>query len=121
MREKPLILVPAFNEQATIGEVVGEIRKLGYDVAVIDDGSSDKTAEIAENAGATVLKMRINLGVGGALRCGFRYAVAEGYESVIQCDADGQHPTSHFQKLIDVQFKTKSHLVIGSRFRYEDV
>lgn len=97
MREKPLILVPAFNEQATIGEVVGEIKRLGFDVAVIDDGSSDKTAEIAENAGATVLKMRINLGVGGALRCGFRYAVAEGYESVIQCDADGQHPTSHFQ------------------------
>ena len=121
MRQKPLILVPALNEQATIGEVVVEIKRLGFDVAVIDDGSSDKTAEIAEKAGATVLKMRINLGVGGALRCGFRYAVAEGYESVIQCDADGQHPTSHFQKLIDVRFETRAHLVIGSRFRYEDV
>lgn len=120
MLEKTLVIVPALNEQATISEVVVSIKNLGFDVVVVDDGSSDRTSELAKHAGAVVLKMRINTGVGGALRCGFRYAVAEGYQSVIQCDADGQHPVSYLQKLVEVQKKTSAHLVIGSRFRYKD-
>jgi len=88
---------------------------------VINDGSSDQTAELAKNAGAVVLNLKVNLGVGGALRCGFRYAVAQGYKSVVQIDADGQHPVSHIQNLIDISSASSSHLVIGSRFRYEDV
>ena len=121
MPKNPLILVPAFNEQATIKDVVISIKNLGFDVLVISDGSSDKTIEFAQAAGATVLNLRINLGVGGALRCGFRYAVSQGYSSVVQCDADGQHPTSHIEKLRNVANETSAHLVIGSRFRYEDV
>ena len=121
MSDKPLVLIPALNEQATIREVVLEVMDNGFDVVVINDGSGDKTAEFARAAGATVLNLRVNLGVGGALRCGFRYAVNNGYRSVVQCDADGQHPISHIQKLIDVSNQTSSHLVIGSRFRYEEI
>lgn len=121
MSDKPLVLIPALNEQATIREVVLEVMDNGFDVVVINDGSGDKTAEFARAAGATVLNLRVNLGVGGALRCGFRYAVNNGYGSVVQCDADGQHPISHIQKLIDVSNQTSSHLVIGSRFRYEEI
>ena len=121
MSDKPLVLIPALNEQATIREVVLEVMNHGFDVVVINDGSGDKTAEFARAAGATVLNLRVNLGVGGALRCGFRYAVNNGYRSVVQCDADGQHPISHIQKLIDVSNQTSSHLVIGSRFRYEEI
>jgi glycosyltransferase involved in cell wall biosynthesis len=121
LSDKPLVLIPALNEQATIREVVLEVIDHGFDVVVINDGSGDKTAEFARAAGATVLNLRVNLGVGGALRCGFRYAVNNGYRSVVQCDADGQHPISHIQKLIDVSNQTSSHLVIGSRFRYEEI
>jgi len=121
VKVRPLVLVPALNEQATITEVVRSIRDRGLDVVVINDGSSDQTAELARNAGAVVLNLRINLGVGGALRCGFRYAVREGYRSVVQIDADGQHPVSHIQNLIETSIKSSSHLVIGSRFRYRDV
>ena len=121
MSDKPLVLIPALNEQATIREVVLEVMDHGFDVVVINDGSGDKTAEFARAAGATVLNLRVNLGVGGALRCGFRYAVNNGYRSVVQCDADGQHPISHIQKLIDVSNQTSSHLGIGSRFRYEEI
>jgi len=121
LSDKPLVLIPALNEQATIREVVLEVMDNGFDVVVINDGSGDKTAEFARAAGATVLNLRVNLGVGGALRCGFRYAVNNGYRSVVQCDADGQHPISHIQKLIDTSNQTSSHLVIGSRFRYEEI
>jgi len=121
LSDKPLVLIPALNEQATIRDVVLGVIDHGFDVVVINDGSGDNTAEFARAAGATVLNLRVNLGVGGALRCGFRYAVNNGYRSVVQCDADGQHPISHIQKLIDVSNQTSSHLVIGSRFRYEEI
>ena len=121
MSDKPLVLIPALNEQATIRDVVLGVIDHGFDVVVINDGSGDNTAEFARAAGATVLNLRVNLGVGGALRCGFRYAVNNGYRAVVQCDADGQHPISHIQKLIDVSNQTSSHLVIGSRFRYEEI
>ena len=101
MSDKPLVLIPALNEQATIRDVVLGVIDHGFDVVVINDGSGDNTAEVARAAGATVLNLRVNLGVGGALRCGFRYAVNNGYHAVVQCDADGQHPISHIQKLID--------------------
>ena len=121
MSDKPLVLIPAFNEQATIQEVVSSVIAQGFDVVVIDDGSGDKTAHLARQAGATILKLRINLGVGGAMRCGFRYAVNNSYDTVVQCDADGQHPTSHIQELVDIAKQTSSHLVIGSRFRNENL
>lgn len=121
MSDKPLVLIPALNEQATIRDVVLGVIDHGFDVVVINDGSGDNTAEFARAAGATVLNLRVNLGVGGALRCGFRYAVNNGYRAVVQCDADGQHPISHIQKLIDTSNQSASHLVIGSRFRYKEI
>jgi glycosyltransferase involved in cell wall biosynthesis len=87
-----LVVIPALNEAATIGAVVGDARAhLAGDVLVVDDGSSDSTAEIAREAGATVVSLPYNLGVGGAIRTGLRYAARHGYSRVVQLDADGQH------------------------------
>jgi glycosyltransferase involved in cell wall biosynthesis len=109
-----LVLIPAFNEESCVGQVVKDVVQHGYAALVIDDGSVDRTAEKAEAEGATVLRLPVNLGVGGALRCGFRYAVSHGYSTVVQCDADGQHDPAEIAVLHDAE------LVIGSRFGCED-
>jgi glycosyltransferase involved in cell wall biosynthesis len=113
---RTLVVVPALNEEGSVGAVVAALRAAGFDVAVVDDGSSDATADLAKAAGAAVLRLPFNLGVGGALRCGFRYAVDHGYDLVVQCDADGQHPPEQVRELVEVQRSTGAHLVIGSRF-----
>jgi glycosyltransferase involved in cell wall biosynthesis len=115
-----LIVVPAYNEEATIAQVVTGIHKAGFSCVVINDGSIDNTALISKEAGANVLTLPFNAGVGGALRCGFRYAVENGYTAVIQCDADGQHLSHHFHDLIRTANETKADLVLGSRFRSTD-
>jgi glycosyltransferase involved in cell wall biosynthesis len=115
-----LVVVPAWNEEASVAAVVAELRRHGYDVAVVDDGSTDETAARARGAGATVLSLPVNLGVGGALRCGFRYAVEHGYDVVVQCDADGQHPAAEIAAVLEAQAGTGAHLVIGSRFRGDE-
>src|SRR5215467_4075806 len=98
-----LIMIPAWNEAASIGEVVAEIRGElpEIDVLVIDDGSSDDTSLAARRAGAAVVRLPFNLGVGGARRLGFRYAKAHGYQIAVQIDADGQHDPRYVPKLID--------------------
>jgi len=111
-----LVIVPALNEAATVGRVVSAIRRSGFDVVVVDDGSTDTTAVEAQLAGAGVLRLPVNLGVGAALRCGFRYAVESGYSAAIQCDADGQHIPSYFDSLLRAAEEQDAHLVIGSRF-----
>jgi len=111
-----LVIVPAFNEQETIQQVVREIRAEQFDVLVVDDGSTDHTADRAESAGATVLRLPLNLGVGGALRAGFRFAVDHHYVAVVQVDADGQHPGSQIRDLISAAEQHHAHLVIGSRY-----
>lgn len=118
--ERLLIVVPALNECESISEVVRDLRALALDVLVVDDGSSDDTAERAETEGARVLRLPINLGVGGALRAGFRYAVDHGYSSVVQVDADGQHPAHQIQDLIEAARRHEAHLVIGSRYLSSD-
>jgi glycosyltransferase involved in cell wall biosynthesis len=117
---KPLVVVPAFNEEAMVFEVVAELRNMQYEVLVIDDSSTDHTAEQAAAAGATVIQLPINLGVGGALRAGFRYAVDSGYEAIVQVDADGQHPAHQIQDLIMAATDNDAHLVIGSRYLSDD-
>src|SRR5262245_27319874 len=92
MTARVLVVVPAFREATTVGEVVCAVRAAGFDCVVVDDGSPDGTTAVARAAGATVLRLAVNLGVGAALRCGFRYAESHGYDAVVQCDADGQHP-----------------------------
>jgi glycosyltransferase involved in cell wall biosynthesis len=112
-----LVVVPAKNEADTIAAVVVALLALGHPTLVVDDGSTDATAALAEEAGATVVSMPFNLGVGGALRCGFRYAIDHGYELVVQCDADGQHRPDQVEVLVDTQRRTGAHLVIGNRFQ----
>lgn len=118
--KQSLVIIPALNEERTIGEVVSAVCVLGYDVVVVDDGSVDSTAQIAAAHGAVVLRLPINLGVGGALRAGFRYAVDHGYQEVIQVDADGQHPPHQIADLQNAAASRDMHLVIGSRYLSAD-
>ena len=109
-------MVPAHNEEPTVFDVVSSLRGRQFDVLVIDDCSTDRTAELASAGGAEVLRLPIKLGVGGALRAGFRFAVDHGYESVVQVDGDGQHPVSQVQELEIAAAENDAHLVIGSRY-----
>jgi len=111
-----LVIVPALNEEETIGAVVESVIAAGYPVLVISDGSTDRTAEVAESYGAPVLRLPINLGVGGALRAGFRFAHHHGYQGAVQIDADEQHPVGSIADLISEHNSTGAHFVIGSRF-----
>lgn len=111
-----LVVIPAYNEERTVGDVVGRVVALGLDCLVVDDGSEDATAARAAEAGARVARLPVNLGVGGALQTGFRDAVARGYERVVQCDADGQHPPELIPELLDAQGASGADLLIGSRF-----
>jgi glycosyltransferase involved in cell wall biosynthesis len=112
--------VPTWNEAATVADVVAEVRSHGYDVLVVDDGSTDRSLEEAARAGAATVRLPVNLGVGAALRCGFRFAVDHGYEAVVQVDADGQHPSQAIDALVDEATGTGAHFVIGSRFATGD-
>ncbi len=111
-----LVVIPAFNEEQSVGAVVTAVRALGYPALVVDDGSLDRTSAAAGGAGAVVLRLPVNLGVGGALRCGFRYAVTHGYRVVVQCDADGQHDPAQIATLLDAMREHDAQLVVGSRF-----
>jgi glycosyltransferase involved in cell wall biosynthesis len=117
---RPLVVVPAYNEQSNVGDVVQEVRAEGYDVLVVDDGSEDGTAAAAAACGATVVRLPLNLGVGGALRCGFRFAVSHGYDVVVQCDGDGQHPAQQVAVLLDAMREHEADMVVGSRFRSDE-
>src|SRR5579875_241031 len=91
--KRVLIIMPAWNEAGAIGETVREVLSElpGADLLVVDDGSRDDTGRIAREAGAKVARLPYNVGVGGALRVGFRYARDAGYDAAVQVDADGQH------------------------------
>lgn len=115
-----LVVIPAFNESKSIGQVVDQVSAHGFQVLVVNDGSIDATASVARDRGAHVVSLPLNSGVGGALRCGFRYAVENGFTAVIQCDADGQHLPSHLIDLVDAVNQTDAHMVIGSRFGSEN-
>lgn len=116
MSEDVLVVLPALNEETSVASVVERVQAAGYDACVVDDGSEDRTAERARNAGATVLRLPNNVGVGGALRCGFRYAVSAGYSTVVQVDADGQHDPFEVAELLRCMEASGADMVIGSRF-----
>jgi glycosyltransferase involved in cell wall biosynthesis len=113
---KVVVVVPAFDEEACIGEVVNKVRNGGYSCTVVDDASTDRTAEIAAHAGAVVIRLPINLGVGGALRAGFRHAVDNGADTVVQVDGDGQHPAEQIGALLERLDTGDLDMVVGSRF-----
>lgn len=111
-----IVIVPALNEQETVAAVIADIRRdLGADVLVVDDGSTDRTAEIARRSGASVVRHPFNLGVGAALRTGFRFAEAHGYQIAMQIDADGQHDPHEAARLLE-RVQAGSDIVVGSRF-----
>lgn len=113
---KTLIVMPAFNEEAVIADVVREVftANPGVSCLVVDDGSSDRTSQISRNSGALVATLPYNLGVGGAMRVGFNYAVTHGFENVVQVDADGQHDPKDVVRLIAAL--EHADLVLGARF-----
>ena len=117
-----LAIVPALDEQETVGDVVSTIRArlvvdvdIEVEVLVVDDGSSDRTAAVARSAGATVVRHPFNLGVGAALRTGFRFAHSGGSTMAMQIDADGQHDPAEASRLLDA-VAAGADLAIGSRF-----
>ncbi len=113
-----LVVVPAFNEEASLGALLAEIRfALPYArVLVINDGSKDRTAMVARSSGVWLLDLPHNLGVGGAVQAGFQFAIRNGFGYVLRMDGDGQHPPAEASKLIDRMAESGADLVVGSRF-----
>jgi hypothetical protein len=118
-----LAVVPAYNEQATVARVVENLHRWApdFDVVVIDDGSTDATGAAAEAAGASVVRLPFNCGIGGAVQAGFVYARENGYARMVQVDGDGQHDAAELHKLVAVMDETPGlDMVCGSRFLSED-
>jgi hypothetical protein len=122
-----LIVVPAYNEERALPDVLGELRaavaqnKLDAEVAVIDDGSSDGTAGAAQAQGVRVFRLRRNLGIGGAVQCGLRIALREDFDGAIQIDGDGQHPASELSKLLQAAAASPApDLIVGTRYLTPD-
>ncbi len=117
---RTLIIVPAWNEQESIARTLSEIGDTvpWADLLVVDDGSGDRTANVAADAGAMVCQLPFNLGVGGAMRTGYRYALRHGYDVAVQIDADGQHDPRYLARL--VERLAGADVVIGARFATAD-
>ncbi len=113
-----LVIIPAYNEEPTVARVIAGARQHApqADVVVVDDGSTDRTAEVARAAGATVISHPINLGDGAARQTGFKYAFRRGYERVVQLDGDGQHDPACIPDLLAALRPGVADVVIGSRF-----
>lgn len=116
--KKVLAIVPAYNEEHNIEDVVTGLKSCGVplDVVVINDGSSDKTTEVAQNAGAVVVTLPCNLGIGGAVQTGLIYARDKDYDVAIQVDGDGQHKPEEIHIILDPVLKGETDVAIGSRF-----
>jgi glycosyltransferase involved in cell wall biosynthesis len=113
-----IAIVPAYNEAGNIGRVVDELRAFdaGLDVVVVSDGSVDRTAAVAAEHGAHVVRLPFNLGIGGAVQTGFRYAWENGYELAVRCDGDGQHDPAELPKVLEPVLAGTADIVVGSRF-----
>ncbi|HET6829892.1 MAG TPA: glycosyltransferase family 2 protein [Solirubrobacterales bacterium] len=116
-----LAIVPAYNEEGMIARVVRDIDRHApdFNVLVVDDGSVDSTAKEAEEAGAIVLRHPFNLGIGGAMQSGYKYALAHGYDVAVQVDGDGQHKAEYLPEMLDALHTedAEADMVYGTRFR----
>lgn len=113
-----LVLIPAYNEEANIRQVIQELKEKcpEVDYLVVNDGSTDRTLEICRKEGFSVLDLPVNLGLAGAFQAGMRYALRNGYEYAVQFDGDGQHRAEYIPKLLECAISRKKNVVIASRF-----
>jgi glycosyltransferase involved in cell wall biosynthesis len=116
---KTLLIIPAFNEEESLPDLLAEVRQTGYDAVVVNDASSDATTQVANAAGFPVLSLPVNLGIGGGVQTGFIYAVRNGYDIVVQVDGDGQHDPGQVPKIIGPIVAGEVDCVIGSRYMPE--
>jgi glycosyltransferase involved in cell wall biosynthesis len=115
---RTLVFIPAWNEQASIAKVIADVHRSlpDADLLVVDDGSTDATAEVARDAGAIVASLPFNQGLGAALQTGYLYALRQGYDCCAHLDADGQHPPFEVVRLLEEIWQDRADLVIGSRY-----
>jgi len=113
-----IAIVPAYQEEAVIASLVLEIKSFdpSLDIVVVDDGSTDRTAASAAAAGAAVVRLPYNLGIGGAVQTGFKYALERGYDIAFRLDGDGQHDPAELPKLLEPLARDDADVVVGSRF-----
>ena len=119
---RKLAIVPAYNEAGMIARVVRDIRRQapGFDVVVVDDGSSDDTVAEAESERAIVIRHPFNLGIGGAMQSGYKFALREGYDLAVQVDGDGQHKPAYLHEMVQaLKVSGQADMVYGSRFRQD--
>jgi len=117
-RPKILIIIPAFNEEANIRGVIKAVRTHQPDaqILVVNDGSTDRTAEYVMAEGVTLLSHPFNMGIGATMQTGFKYAVMKGFDVAVQVDGDGQHPADQINDLVKTLVESEADLVVGSRF-----
>ncbi len=115
---KTLVIIPAFNEEGSVGKVVEEVKAHlpRIDALVVNDGSTDLTSETAKAKGAIVLDLPFNLGIGGAMQAGYKYAFDKDYDIAVQVDGDGQHDPKEIPKLLHALKEKKVDMAMGSRF-----
>lgn len=115
---KKLVIIPAFNEEGNLEKTIRDISEHapGFDYVIINDCSTDDTLDICRRHGYSYLNLPVNLGIGGAVQTGYRYAYYHGYDIAVQFDGDGQHSADYLDKLVSHMQETDSDMVIGSRF-----
>ena len=115
---KKLVIIPAFNEEGNLEKTISDIKNNApdFDYVIINDCSTDKTLEMCRKHGFSYLNLPVNLGIGGAVQTGYRYAYYHGYDIAVQFDGDGQHSAAHLENMVSELLKSDSDMVIGSRF-----
>lgn len=111
-----MVVIPAYNEEITLAEVIADVKQQGFKMIVVDDGSRDLTYQIAKNSNVIVYHHMINRGLGGALSTGIQAALEQNADIIVTFDADGQHKAKDIPLLIEPIIKGEAHVVIGSRF-----
>ncbi|GGN92894.1 glycosyltransferase family 2 protein [Saccharibacillus kuerlensis] len=116
MSHKVLLIIPAFNEADNIEALIANLHRHKLDAVIINDGSTDNTASICRQLGANIVNLPCNLGIGGAVQTGYKYAYEHGYDIAIQFDGDGQHPAEFVPALITPLLNDEADMTIGSRY-----